>query len=224
MARGRVRLLRARRREVVRRRRSPEQAREEILDAAERVYADLQPDLAGLKDIAREAGVSHALVTHYFGTYAGLVEAALERRIRALRETVLGQLREGGMQRPAQMLAILFRALADPIHLRLTRWIMASERPGSVTAFALRDQGLKRIAHLVATTIDPDAPAAAIVQVENALLVAVSAAYGFAIGQDALAASVGRQSNNQLDADVQRTLVAMLEGHLREVLGKPLPR
>src|SRR6185312_12580404 len=50
----------------VRRRRAPETARQEILDAAERVFARLHPDEAGLKVVGREAGVSHALITHYF--------------------------------------------------------------------------------------------------------------------------------------------------------------
>src|SRR5438128_1297088 len=77
-----------------RRRRPPELARQEILDAAERVFARFQPDQVGLKEVAREAGVSHALITHYFGTYAGLVEAALERRNRATREAALARLRE----------------------------------------------------------------------------------------------------------------------------------
>ena len=62
-----------------RRRRAPEVARQELLAAAERVFGRAQPDEVGLKEVAREAGVSHALVTHYFGTYAGLIEAALER-------------------------------------------------------------------------------------------------------------------------------------------------
>ena len=51
-----------------RRRRPPELARQEIVDAAERVFAASQPDQVGLKEVAREAGVSHALITHYFGT------------------------------------------------------------------------------------------------------------------------------------------------------------
>src|SRR4051812_23836783 len=69
-----------------RRRRSPELARQELLDAAERVFAGAQPDQVGLKEVAHEAGVSHALITHYFGTYAGLLEAALARRQTAMRE------------------------------------------------------------------------------------------------------------------------------------------
>src|SRR5438094_3939669 len=127
-------------RKPARRRRTPEVARQELLDAAERVFAHAHPDRVGLKDIAREAGTSHALITHYFGTYAGLIEAALERRIRRLRETIVTKLREAGaISRPVELLAMLFRALDDPVHLRLVKWLVASERPGA--AFALQDRG-----------------------------------------------------------------------------------
>src|SRR4051812_23554771 len=70
-------------------RRTPEEARERILEAAERVFATHLPDVVGLKDVAREAGVSHALVTHYFGTYAALVEATLERRFDKVRDELI---------------------------------------------------------------------------------------------------------------------------------------
>src|ERR1700733_1325987 len=61
-------------------RRDPEAARELILAAAEHLFANQSPDVVGLKDVARVAGVSHALVSHYFGTYDRLVDAVLERR------------------------------------------------------------------------------------------------------------------------------------------------
>src|SRR4051812_7769023 len=89
---------------TARRRRAPELARQEILDAAERVFGESQPDRVGLKEVAAEAGVSHALITHYFGTYAGLIEAAHERRLRALRETMLIRLRvAGALHRPGEL-------------------------------------------------------------------------------------------------------------------------
>src|SRR5262247_1626879 len=136
MARTRKSSPRRPARVVARRRRPPEQARQEILDAAERVFATFQPDQVGLKEVAREAGVSHALITHYFGTYAGLIEAALERRLRALREVTLSRLREAGaLSRPGELLGLMFDALEDPVHLRLMRWLLASERPAAATAF-----------------------------------------------------------------------------------------
>jgi AcrR family transcriptional regulator len=70
--------------------------------------------------LRRAAGVSHALVTYYFGTYDALVDAVVERRFVALREGVpRGLLRvvgEGGD--PLAILAehrkALARTAADP--------------------------------------------------------------------------------------------------------------
>lgn len=222
MARPIRRIVRKRLREPVpRRRRSPEQAREELLDAAERVFVEFQPDQVGLKDVAREAGVSHALITHYFGTYAGLIEAALERRVRGLRESTLARLREAGaLSRPNELLAALFRALADPVHLRLSKWMMASERPNAAQAFALRDQGLKLVAQQVAAAIQSRPDRETVAKIERALVVAVSAAYGYSMGRHAFAGALGRQASNELDREVQETLAAMLETHLRLALGQ----
>ena len=144
----------AARREGRRRRRAPEEARLELIDAADRVFAQFQPDHVGLKDIAREAGVSHALITHYFGTYAGLIEATLERRIRALRERILERIAApGALERPSELLGMLFEALEDPVHLRLMRWLLASERPSAAYAFGLQHHGLQLISRRITAAL-----------------------------------------------------------------------
>lgn len=223
-ARGGLRaVVRARR--VARRRRAPEEARQEILEAAERVFVEFQPDQVGLKDVAREAGVSHALITHYFGTFAGLIEAVLERRIRVLRESILERLRDAGaLSRPGELLSLLFRALEDPVHLRLTRWLLASERPAATHAFALREQGLRLIAQQLAHAIDPRPRKEMIAKVELALLTAVSAAYGYAMGKYPLAAALGREASRELDRDVQDMLGGMVQAYLRAELGITVAR
>ncbi len=209
-----------RERRIARRRRSPEEARLEILDAADRVFVEFQPDQVGLKDVGREAGVSHALITHYFGTYAGLIEAALERRIRGLREVMIERLRQAGaLARPSELIGILFTALEDPVHLRLMRWLLASERPSAMHAFGLQAQGLQVISLQVATALDPAPSAAMINKVELALLTAVSAAYGYALAKYALVGGLGRQPSVELDAEVQKTLAAMVQAHIRAELG-----
>lgn len=210
---------------LVRRRRAPELARTELLDAAERVFRTAQPDHVGLKEIANEAGVSHALVTHYFGTYSGLVEATLERRVRALREQLLARVREvGGLAQPARLLAMLFESLADPVHLRLMRWLLASERPSASQALALQDQGLQIMAFEVGKALlGPEPPHAKLVAIEDALLTAVSAAYGYAMGKYALATALGRPVDRALDITVQQTLAHMIQAYLREVLGVEMP-
>jgi len=204
-----------------RRRRAPELARQEILDAAARVFVEFQPDQVGLKDVAREAGVSHALITHYFGTYAGLIEAVLERRIRTLREDLLVRLREAGaLERPGELLAMLFRSLEDPVHVRLMRWLLASERPAAAHAFALRDHGLQLVAHQVASALEPVPQKATLEKVEITLLTAVAAAYGYAIGKHALVGALGRQVSGELDTAVQHTLGEMVRSYLRAELGR----
>ncbi len=209
-------------RRVARRRRTPEAARQLLLDAAERVFASEHPGDVGLKDIAREAGVSHALITHYFGTYAGLVEATLERRLAALRERIRERLGEAGaLSRPEELLGVLFQALDDPVHLRLMKWLAASERPSAIHAFALQHKGLAQIARQVAAAIRPDPSSQLIETIELALATAVSAATGYAVMKMALAGALGREPSPALDAAVQRTLAAMVQSYLREVVGVP---
>ncbi len=208
-----------------RRRRDPAVAREELLDAAEQVFREFHPDQVGLVDVAQEAGVSHALVTHYFGTYDGLVRATLDRRVRALRERVLARLREtGAVERPAELLDLLFDALDDPVHLRLLEWTVAGERAADAQAFALQEHGLQTIAHQVASELVPAPPPRALVErLELALLVAVAAAFGYAISKYVLANAVGRPRSRALDLDVRRTLAAMLHAHVRaELTGSPI--
>jgi AcrR family transcriptional regulator len=199
-----------------RRRRSPELARQEILDAAERVFTRFQPDQVGLKEVAREAGVSHALITHYFGTYAGLLEAALQRRTRELREATLARLREPeALSRPAYLLELLFRTLQDPVHLRLMRWMLASERPAASHAFALQERGLAVLADQVARALSPEPDPGLLRDVEITLLTAASAAYGYALAKHTLAPALGREPTPELDDEVRHTLAAMVQNQIR---------
>jgi AcrR family transcriptional regulator len=220
MVRKRKLIVAAHRAKAARRRRAPEVARQEILDAAERVFIEFQPDQVGLKEVAREAGVSHALITHYFGTYSGLVEATLERRVRALRETLIDRLRESGaLSRPAELLGILFRTLEDPVHLRLMLWLVASERPTSANAFALHERGIQVVAHQVADAISDRPTRDMIETLELAMMTAVAAAFGWAASKHALSGAIGRGSSRELDLKVQNTLAGMLQSYLREQFG-----
>jgi AcrR family transcriptional regulator len=204
-----------------RRRRAPEVARQEILDAAERLFARYQPEEVGLKDIGREAGVSHALVTHYFGTYVGLCEAVLQRRLVAVRQIAAARLQEAGvLSRPDELLAILFRTLEDPVHLRLMKWLMANEKEESaMNAFALQEQGIRAIAMQVAGAISPQPPAHLVDTLALALVTATAAAIGYAVTKHSLAGAIGREPSPELDAGVRGTLAAMLQAYLRETIG-----
>jgi len=201
-----------------RRRRAPEVAQQELLDAAERVFARSHPDHVGLKDVAREAGVSHALIVHYFGGYSGLVEASFERKVRALRERILARVQTTKAPLlPGELLEMLFRALEDPVFLRLTRWMFASERPAAAN-LAMREQGLQLIARQLAHTLETRPTQELVTELELILLCAVSAAYGYAMGKYALASALGRQVSAELDEQMRQALTQMIQARLRTVL------
>lgn len=210
----RIRKGAVRRARRTRRRRPPEIARQELLDAAERVFARFHPSHVGLKEVAHEAGVSHALITHYFGTYGGLVEAALERRLVGLRTRIAERLRDAGvLSRPEELIGLLFTALQDPVHLRLMKWLVASER--SVHAFALQQQGLALLANQIANALSPRPTREMVHALELIMLTAVAAAVGYAVNKHALAGAIGSHPSPELDAAVQRTLAGMVQSYMQ---------
>jgi AcrR family transcriptional regulator len=205
----------------VRRRRTPDDARRELLAAAERVFAAHPPDAVGLKEIARAAGVSHALITHYFGTYGGLVDAVLARRLDALRDAVLARVQvAGALARPGELLAILFAALEDPVHKRLWIWSLAGERASAQDFLPLHHEGLRQLAVAIASAIGAEHGGHAerlLAAVEQTLLLGLAAAYGYAIGKPALVGALGRVPSPAFDRELQDTLGEMMREHLRRV-------
>jgi len=102
-------------------RRSPEDARAHILDAADAVFRDHLPDAVGLREIAAAAGVSHGLVTHYFATYEGLVAAVIARRLDAARTAAFAHLAQSMFTADeAPLLSVLVDLLEDHTLIQLT--------------------------------------------------------------------------------------------------------
>lgn len=200
------------------RRRPPEETRQLLLEAATRVFRHHHPDEVGLKEVAREAGVSHALITHYFGSFGGLVDAALELRVTVLREQILARLAQGGgLERPGDLLATLFEALEDPVHKRLWMWALATDRIAARDFFPLRQQGLRLVAEQIAASVAAatGVPAAALFpEAERTVLAGVAAAYGYAVGRQALVGALGKTPSRELDRGLQDSLGEMMRGHL----------
>ena len=198
-----------------RRRRDPEEARAEILDAAERLLAERSPDAVGLKDVAALVGVSHALISHYFGTFGELVDAVLERRIRSLREAGLARLRDPvGAFSSGELLASLFAMLSDPVYLRLSMWALAGDRPSGAASFPMREQGMRIFAEALTARIKSEYPhldAEPLRQrVELGLLTANSAAYGYMVGRTAWMGALGKTPTEEMDRRFQEALDVMV--------------
>ncbi len=86
---------------------SPAQRREEILDAAQRVFSSQDPYSVTFEDIAHEAGVSRALVYNYFGDKGALLAEVYGHALEAFDAVLLAVLHSPGP--PQQRLAELAR-------------------------------------------------------------------------------------------------------------------
>jgi len=83
-------------------RRTPEEARGLILDAAEACMAKAGPAGLRLQEVAEIAGVSHPTILHHFESREGLVRAVHLRSLAHLRDTLAEAMTgQGGGVRPA---------------------------------------------------------------------------------------------------------------------------
>jgi AcrR family transcriptional regulator len=202
-------------------RRSPDEAREHILQAAERVFTHAVPDVVGLKEVAREAGVSHALITHYFGTYDALVEATLERRFQAVRAELVAKV-TGLMNEDADARKILGAhrsavagAASDPATLRLATWALLSGRVAADDFFPHRMQGMKLLADVLASRSKADRE-----DLEFLLMASFALTLGWTFARRAFAGALGKRPSREFDAAFARRIDAMLECYLRDAEGR----
>jgi AcrR family transcriptional regulator len=91
------------------------ETRDALLDAAERLFADVGIDGASLRSITTEAHANLASVNYYFGSKEGLVRAVLSRRFRPITEKRLAALElcESGSGGPE--LECVLRAFVAPV-------------------------------------------------------------------------------------------------------------
>ncbi|MFB0614792.1 TetR/AcrR family transcriptional regulator [Streptomyces sp. AGS-58] len=190
-----------------RRRRTPEQAREEILDAAAELIARYGPDGVGLRRVAEAVGVSHGLVTHYFGTYGALVRAVLRRENERQRERVRERMRaDRGVPYADDMTQVLFEALADERYVRLFAWSsLHAEDVGTSS------QGLSELVDAMEAGIrlvlpGPGGPDRD--RIEAVVLLALSAAYGYALGNRSWLAGLGHDPDDPAHAAAFRAALS----------------
>ena len=185
-------------------RRTPEVARALILEAAKQVLADKGPGQTHLKAVAKVAGVSHSLVTHYFGTVDALVEDVIHQHMSQLRNDLLSGIEENPGQ-PEAVLDLVFAALSDPLQGRLMAWALLSGRSEDDAFFARKAMGLRRITDLLMSA--NNIPDAAREGVENRLVLLWCAIVGYGAGAGVLWDSLGVKHTAERDREF-RALVS----------------
>ena len=105
-------------------RRSAEEAKRLILDAAERRLHDAGPEAIRLQDIASDVGISHPAILHHFGSRDGLVSALGDRALERTVTEMLGVLSEipATEDNAAELIHRTFEALTDSGVARLLIW------------------------------------------------------------------------------------------------------
>ena len=105
-------------------RRSAEEARRLILDAAEKRLREGGPEAIRLQDIARDVGISHPAILHHFASRDGLTRALERRAMARLEDELVASL----SSRPAvggtavEVIERAFATLGDAGHARMLAW------------------------------------------------------------------------------------------------------
>ena len=108
-----------------RRRRLPEDARENILAAAETMLTTVGPQALKLAEVARAAGISNASVLHHFGAIEEVQAALMERMVGRLVEEILAITHDGlgPVQSAGEEIIALFDAFERKGAARLAAWL-----------------------------------------------------------------------------------------------------
>ncbi|WP_433182237.1 TetR/AcrR family transcriptional regulator [Actinoallomurus sp. CA-150999] len=201
-----------------RRRRTPAEAREEILTAAAALIAERGPDGVGLRQVAEAVGVTHGLVTHYFGTYSALVREVLRRENALLRERVRDRIRaEAGLPTAKGMMSVLFDTLADERYVRLWAWAELHADLG------MANLGLRELVDAMDQGIRAVLPWEEVPgrdRIEAVVLLGLSSAYGYALGHRSWLSGLGHDpADPDRDAAFRSGLTTVLAGYMTEASG-----
>src|SRR5215468_5138960 len=113
----------------LRRRRTADEARYEILAAAQRRLAEGGPEAIRLQDIARDVGISHTNILHHFESREGLMQALGRSAMGALSADVLRAISDPGRSTTTEaVLDRVFATLGESGHARLLAWAALSDR------------------------------------------------------------------------------------------------
>ena len=194
-----------------RRRRTPEEARRLILEAAQALIASTGPEGLRLQDIAAAAGISHPLILHHFGSREGLVRALTREAAAELRDKLVAAMASSDYS-IEQQLDRVFDAFRDGLAQRLA-WLTTVDPGGGdeQTQMIMRDiaDGLH------ARRLAAAPPGIAIERGDTDCLVhlVATAAFGDALFGAHLHRSAGLPATGETDRRFRLWLAALIRAH-----------
>jgi AcrR family transcriptional regulator len=124
-----------------RKRRTADEARTAILDAAERRLVESGPGGIRLQEVAADVGMSHPTVLHHFGSREALVEAVVARALESLHAGLVAAVRAAPAdeEQVSGLLDRVFEVLADGGQGRAFMWLALAGYTPQRDQLRLRD-------------------------------------------------------------------------------------
>jgi AcrR family transcriptional regulator len=138
-----------------RKRLTGEERRAAILDAALSVFADRGYHNSSIDDIAREGGVSKALIYEHFASKQGLYAELLEQHAGVLFSSLAEAISEAGRSAPAR-LEVGFDAFYRFVEEHRGAWLMLFREATDPEAVAVLDRITAEVTNFVAGVIAED--------------------------------------------------------------------
>ena len=193
-------------------RRTPEEARELILDTAQALIARGGPEGLRLQDIAAEAGISHPLILHHFGSRAGLVRALARRAAAALRDRLIAAMSAPNFSLEEQI-GQVFDALRDGLAQTLS-WLAATEPDGGESGETMIMREIIDTLHARRTAAAPPDATISREDTEWRVFLVTFAAFGDALYGAPLRRSAGLPETDDTDRRFRLWLAALLRQSL----------
>jgi len=201
---------------ATRRRRTAEEARTEILDAAERRLAEAGPDAIRLQDLAKDVGISHPAILHHFGSREGLVRAVVERAIESLERDLVARLQSvPGDPDGAALLDRVFETLVDRGHARLMAWLLLSGYDPLPSPATREHWGMiAKATHAIRTHRVAGKATPSFEDTQFTIVLSALALFGQAIAGRATFEMAGLDATEDVDRKFRRWLATLLARHL----------
>jgi AcrR family transcriptional regulator len=196
-------------------RRTADEAKSAILEAAARRLVESGPDALRLQEIAEEAGISHPAILHHFGSREGLLQAVVEHVTHQLHEDLIRRLAE-----PSPDGALMFERVAQTLstegHARIIGWLLLGGHD-PFDAPILRD-GFRAIAEFLHQQRVEHAAGKNVPTYEDTVFtIALSAfaLFGHALSGESTFKMAGLPTTRALDRRFREWFAAMLTAHLQ---------
>lgn len=191
-------------------RRTPEEARRLILEAAQARLARTGPEGLRLQDIAADAGLSHPSILHHFGSREGLVRALTSQAVEELKQTLLAALTSSASASTEALLEQVFNAFRNGLAQRLA-WLATVDPDGSKGGHAQVLHQIIEVAHARRAANAPPGKQIAREDTEAQVHLVAVAAFGDAMFGAQLRRSAGQQPSAAADQRFRAWFAALLQ-------------